>query len=308
MKLTEILGSNNIDLVLVDTSIESSHDFTWGIYECRGGYRNLDKKQLEKEAEIISNLKSVLEHSKSHTISAVTKELRVFEQIINTKMRYLSHGPLPKKKKTRTEIKRRNAESQIVLRLLQDELYRTRRMSYAKELKIEDKNYNLLLDMIKLIEPIIKIKKDLSFVLGVHNEDRARDSDTDERLTAALYWLSLFSDKSSCLITGDRDFVGLSGIITRLIGSDSFLPHNEFFRKRIIENPFKIYKRFNGEFNLSRDSSLINYDNKFLIRRSSKEINESTKDNITRMWKNFNPAIETTSISPYPVQRVSSYS
>jgi hypothetical protein len=296
MKLNEILDSNDIDLVLVDASIKGSHDFAWDIYESIN-YSHLDADKLEKEVELMQEIKRVLENPKTRTISGITEELKGFEKIINNKIKYFSSHYIPKNKKTKARIKRRNTKSQEQLILLQNKLYNIRRLSYAKELKIEDNNYKLLLNMIKLIEPIIKIKKDMSFVLGFHDEDKSRASDTDERLTAALYWLSLFSDKSNCLITKDQDLPRLSGIVTSLIGSESFLPYNEFFRKRIIENPFRIYKRTNEEvneevnkdFKLSIDNSFINYDKEFLIERAPAQINISTKYSITKMWREFNP-------------------
>ena len=242
MKLTEILDSDNIDLVLVDTSIQEDSDFSWDIYESTK-YSSLDVELLTKEIEIMKQVKEVLENPKTRTIREVTKEFRSFEEIINSKIKAFSGGYIPKNKKLRTKIKKRDNEPKSQLDILQNGLYNIRKLSYAKELKIEDNNYKLLLNMIKLIEPLIKIKKDMGFALGFHEEDRARASDTDERLTAALYWLSLFSNKSSCLITKDQDFASLSGIIPGLIGSGSFLPYNEFFRKRRIENPFRIYKK-----------------------------------------------------------------
>ena len=289
MKLNKILSSEDIDLVLVDTSITGTYDFAEAIYESTK-YSSLDVGLLEKEIESIKQAKEVLENPKTRTIRATTKELKDFEKIINSKIKDFSEGYLSKNRKIRTKIKKRDIKPKNKLNLLQNEAYNLRRISYFKELKIKDNNYELLLDMIKLIEPIIKIKKDRDFMFGFHDKDQSRDSDTDERLTAALYWLSLFSDKSSCLITNDEDFAGLSRIIIRLIGSGSFLPHNEFFRKRIIENPSKIYKGFNGEFSLSIDNSFASYDEEFLIRGSFKRVNETIKGGILKMWRGFNPS------------------
>lgn len=301
MKLTEILNSDNLDLVLVDTSIQEDSSFGWNIYET-ANYSCLDVESLTKEIAIVRQVKNVLENPKTRTIKAVTKEFRNFEQVINNKIKAFSGGYIPKNKKIRIKIKKRGNEPKCKLELLQEESYKTRMLSQAKELKLEDNNYNLLLNMIKLIEPVMRIKKDMAFVYGFHKEDRARVSDTDERLTAALYWLSLFSDKSSCLITKDQDFASLSSIIPGLIGSEYFLPYNEFFRKRIIENPFRIYKKNSkddeelkkddGEFKLAIDSSLTCYNRGFLVNKTSARKNWLIKDNIAGMWREFNPSRE----------------
>ncbi|MDP3027552.1 MAG: hypothetical protein Q8N63_07645 [Nanoarchaeota archaeon] len=293
MKLTEILNSDNIDLVLVDTSIQDDDNFGWDIYESTK-YSSLDVESLTKEIAVVMQVKGVLENPKTRTIKAVTKEFRSFEQVINNKIKAFSEGYLPKNKKIKIKIKKRDNEPRYKLELLQEEAYETRMLSQAKELKVEDNNYELLLNMIKLIEPVIKIKRDMGFVYGFHEKDRARTSDTDERLTAALYWLSLFSGKSSCLITKDQDFASLSSIIPGLIGSGYFLPYNEFFRKRIIENPFRIYKKdreINGEFKLAIDSSLTHYNRWFSVKNASTRKNWLIKDDIARMWREFNPSI-----------------
>jgi len=283
MELTEILDSE--DRIVVDASIQGGNNFTGDIYESKR-YSHLNVDLLKRQIRVIRQLKDILENPKTATISATTEELRDFEDVINNKRGYFSSHPPKKKKKTR--IQRINERPQSQLTLLQTELYSTRRASYLKELRIEDNNYKLLLNMIKLIEPIIGIKKDRGFLLGFRDEDKSRNSDTAEKLTAALYWLSLFSCKSSCLITKDQDFEGLLSIITGLIGSDSFLPHNEFFRKRITENPFRLYEKVMGDFRLLIDSSLISYDTEFLIKESSKEVNEQAKKKIAGMWEEFN--------------------
>jgi hypothetical protein len=291
MRLKEILDSKEINLVLVDTSIRKGNDFSWKIYD-RRNYSSLNKTQLKEEIEAVRQLKEILEDPKTRTIRATTQEIRYFENNINSKIKYFSKIPLPRKRKIRVKIKEVNIRLQGQLLVLQEEVYQTRRLSYSKELRIEDNNYGALLDIVKLIDSEIKTEKDAGFILGFNDKNRPRNSDKDERLATGLYWLSLFSDKSSCLITKDEYFQKLTWIVTQLIGSESFLPHNEFFRRRIIENPFKINRLYKEKSQWHIDNSFTSYDRDSLIKKSCAQINETIKGDIQQMWMKFNPSGE----------------
>ena len=96
MKLTEILDSDDIDLILYDTCVENSHDFSWDIYGSVN-YSDLNVNSLKKEIEVIGQAKEILRNPKIKTISAITKELKGFEKIINRKIEYFSSHNIPKK-------------------------------------------------------------------------------------------------------------------------------------------------------------------------------------------------------------------
>lgn len=294
MRLTEILNSE--DLILVDTSIRpDNQDFSWRIYEDKY-YTQLDR-QLSKEKFLeLENFIESLEQANVYTIKAVTKETEKLERILDDKIKFCSSRPLPKDRRKREETKRRNKKPKNLLYDLQKKVYELRTLLRNKEINrsqefknINNSKYNSLLEMTKLIEKRARLKKDIGYILGAHERDQSEDSDTDEKLVASLYWLSLFSNKNPCLLSGDADFIRLLWVVTRLIGSDYFLPYNENFRQKIIENPFKLYSKNikTGEYELAIESSKIKYDNRFLIGNISPKSNLKTRRQISRIWKEF---------------------
>ena len=297
LSLPEIV--ENEEMMILDTSLSGGNDFGWNTYEANK-YEDLSSDLLKKELEEVIIFKKLLENSSSNTIWSITEEIKKYEEIINEKIRYLSENSLNHYNKNRGKEKRerrsnnrkekrerKNSNVKSLLIKLQNETYKARRLSENKELEIKDPRYNILLEMTKLVSREAKLKKDKKYALGKRNEDRSYDSDTDEKLTACLYYQSLFSDKNPSLITKDTDFVFLLEIATRLIGSDVFLPYNESFRKRILENPFKLYLRGNGEYELRETGKNMSYTKTFEIYNLSEERNQQVQQEIEEKWKLF---------------------
>jgi len=291
--LNDILNSE--DLILVDGSIRAEgigiSSFVWEMYDSRR-YRHLKNEILEEGLMQIEYFLDILNKPNTFTINAVTEEIRDLEKILSQKIKYLSSINIATHKKNKREKRKRQEKpKQRLLMEMQEKAFSLYKLSKRKELSINCRKYDSLLEMVKLIENNIKLKKDLGYLNGEHETDRSGNSDTDEKLVSALYWLSLFSDKSPCLLANDRDFNNLLGVVTRLIGSASFLPYNEQFRQGIAQNSFKLYlknlSQKGEEYQLRVISSKIRYCPEFMIYNTTKEKSTEIKDKMFRLWQDF---------------------
>jgi hypothetical protein len=176
---------------------------------------------------------------------------------------------------------------------LQKAAYETRMLAKSKEIErmpgfeySRDSNYKTLLEMTQLLSKEIGLKRDAGYLFGEHERDESYNSDTDEKLVAMLYRLSL-AGKNSCLLAEDVDFIRLLGVITRMIGSDYFLPHNAEFREKIAQNPFRFYLKSISQkcYLLKIDSSKIRYSEDFNVRTAPQKRNTSIREQIAQLWK-----------------------
>ena len=142
--------------------------------------------------------------------------------------------------------------------------------------------------MAKLISQELNLKRDTTYLKGERETDMSKESDTDERLVATLYNLSS-SEKSSCLLSQDMDFARLLGVVSRMVCSDAFLPYNKNFRKRLIQNPFRLYVREikTRAYKLTIQSSEIICDKEFKIGNVKQEKSEEIKQEIAQIWEKF---------------------
>ena len=290
MKLAEILDSE--ELIIADGCIRArdESDFCWKIYHSmHPGF--LNSESLKEQIEVMQGFKQIFQNPNVYSIEEVTAEVREFERIVGEKIKFFNSGNTPRRKRRKRVIKKQNKEVKNLLENLHQEIYQSRRLSENSQLeqihKLKDSNYNLLLDMVKLIGDERGLKKDTAFRMGKHTEDRSQNSDTDEKLVSSLYWLSLFSNKSPCLLTRDRDFLRLLEPVTRLIGSDCFLPYNQTFRDAILKNPFKLYFESIEGYNQKVLSSEIQPKSSFFIYGPKTKSSEQIKYELTRMWEQF---------------------
>lgn len=301
--LTKILESESI--ILVDGSIEGTYsapdekNFVWEIYDVKN-YGQINKNLIEKKISEIESFAEILSCPNVYTLEEVVKEIKNFEEILNNKIKFLNDkmrlisSIVPSlHERTKEKIKMINKEPKELLKKLQEEVYKMRRLSESKEIHkfpefrdITDAEYSSLLNMTKLISYEIKLKRDTAFLIGLHETDKSKESDTDERLVATLYRLSSL-EKSSCLLSEDMDFKRLLGVVTRLICSNSFLPYNEEFREKLIKNQFKLYIKSIKEkrYKLGIQSSEIKYCEEFQIGGVTTKRSEEIKQKIDGMWK-----------------------
>lgn len=281
--LQEILSSKE-SIILIDTSIRSGsideRGVGWDIYDAQT-YVELNHGDLIRGGENIRFLTLILEHPNTATIPKITQEIKNLEQVLSNKIKFLNEnhrnrqGYHANKGRRFRKQKERSASSESLLKELQQRTYCLYRLSERKELTFEESTYQPLLEMIKLIDEAIGLKQDTHLLYHERDKPEIHDSDTDEKLTAALFYLSMFSDKPPILLTRDGDMVRLVGVIPRLIGADNFLPENKRFREAVIfRNPFRLYYLEEADFNLAieRKALIWNFiETLFCIKSMKKE-------------------------------------
>ncbi len=233
-------------------------------------------------------VKEILKRDNVYTIKEITAEIRKFEkQVMKSSdmaksMFYMGSG------NRRKEINRRAKYGPESRRYLKKQLTEIRRISEKKELRINDLRYDLLFNMTKLISEKANLKKDMSYQLGEHDVDKSYHSFTDEKLTATVYWNTLFCENDCCLIAEDRDFIRLLNGVTKMIGSKSFLPNNKIFRDKIKENSFRLYTKNGDKYRMTVSSDNLECYDGLNISAISRSENKEIKKEIALNWHQFN--------------------
>jgi len=248
MQLIEIL--NKEKNILIDGSIhEDSVDIARDIYE-KTNYGQLDINKLNLAIEDFENFEEIIKQPQVYTIRALTKELQGIETIFSQKIKNFNNFEKLRGKRVKIIYKKYYHNQKKALLKLQEITYRIRRTSKTKELDnfIDNAKYNPLLNLIKSISFQGKLKKDNSY-----------NSDTDERLTATLFYFSFYSNKSFSFLAEDKDFKKLIKTSSNLLNCNMFLPNNKDIQRRLNENPFRFYhkRRNKGDYKFIFDSKRI---------------------------------------------------
>ena len=287
VNLQAILDENEV--VLVDSSMISPRKFTigWDIYGVHN-YSKLDFKKLKYLEEWLCSTLKTLKHKSIATIPAVTKEAKGLNKILNDKLKFLdshrtrSHTNRYKGEKKRFNIKHeRENEGEELLKQVQDHVYSITTTLKKKELRVNDYRYDILLNMVKLLDQTIGLVR-------YTHEHQNTPGETVEKLSAMVYYLSVEREES-VLLTDNTNFVRLLGVATKLLGSDTFLPYNADFRKAFHEHPFKLYIMEDtlDSFDASVNSSKEEYDKKFTIHNITLEKNKEVQQIMMQHWKDF---------------------
>ncbi len=245
---------------------------------------------LESKLKSIDKIKSILERNNTYTIRNVTNEIKRLQKLINNKLDRISSVKTYNKGGHRIERKPHiRPENSKLLYDIKRELSNVRRISERKELKINDKRYDILIDIVKLISIEGKLKTDFGYLMGKRGSDRSEKSDTDEKIVATLYWQSIFSNKTPTLLAQDSDFKNLLKIVTNEIGSKIFLPYNNDFREGITRNPFTLFDRQirNGYYELVTAKDQFVYKNDFYIPKLASEKNQKVMEEINSLWQQW---------------------
>lgn len=319
--LKEILDSNSE--VILDSSAERSTSFLWEIFESRD-YSHLNANDIRDEILNYQRFLDALEHPNARTTHEITQEIRTHAEKLGEKTSYLKdpkeiyrHGAGNLNKKHRKWNKKKKGEgltdslqidpsNQKLLETLQENVFHAYQISRSKELEITDPDYKTFAEAIIQLERLLHLKQDTAYFLGKSDEDRAHYSDTDEKITATILWQSMFSNQSPALVTLDQDFIRLFGALPRLLGSDTFLPYNQLFRKRVTENPFRLYytnDRTKDDYEHSLNNSHIDFLPEFQSNVFSRRTNQETEDRIGEFWKQFSQSKTTPSITTLTSQK-----
>lgn len=294
VELKDILDAEEI--ILIDSSIKRGHGFAWEVYET-GKYSQVDIKMLKKAILDTKVFEELLYYPNVYTINGVVKEIKGFEKVVNAKVKDLDYKRKFRaySKSLKQKISKREEEVKTLFNELQQRAYSARKLAEQKKINrfpkfanVNDPVYESLLNMTKLLSRKLKLKTDTGHVMGFREKDRSEDSDTDEKLVSTLYRINMMGECAS-IASKDYDIQVLLGVVTRVIGSDSFLPYNEKFRKRNIESPFVLYfYNIGAEMYETRiDSSEIRYDGGFRLGGVDRGQELRIKEKITKSWKNI---------------------
>jgi len=281
-------------IILVDSNIQGGDRVGEKMYDAKS-FSELDLTVLKDAERDLESAKQVLLRENTHTIPEVSREIERFIAILSSTITYL---PQPSKASTKKRVKRRRrriheTRGETTLKAFQTQAYDFITLLRRKELIIDDPRYEALIDLIKLIEVPLRLKKDTASLHRQYKERDTHSSDTDERLTATLFWLSLVSAQKPVLITRDTDFVSLSSVVPRIIGADNFLPLNAEFREALSKNPYRLYitnQEYRTQYDLAVDSSTLHYDTKFNLINLSAAKNKEKQEEIKSLWLKFNEA------------------
>jgi len=288
VELQEVI--NNHDIVLIDGSLKGGEGL------CRKLYDNVNYGQLNIDSiqEVISNtegFKRILENSNVFTIPEIVEERKKFVEILGERLSFFNQSDkkhIPRGKRMRNK-KRETFKPKESLETLQRKAYKTYCLLKKNSIKIKNPESKLLLDLIKTIEPPLKLKKDIGYSIGERDTNIAHESDTDERLVSRAYWYSLFTNESTCILTADKDIWEILNIGSSGLGASFFLPYNIRFRQRLHENPITCYgprtKGQQGTYERKISTKKMTYP--IALKFEGKPIKESKRINnqIIELWE-----------------------
>jgi hypothetical protein len=93
---------------------------------------------------------------------------------------------------------------------------------------------------------------------------RLKNRLNDLKLASAGIWLSITEQKPTAIITRDSDFIRILMMAIKIMGSDFFMPNNDFFRDSMINFPVVAYFSDDmDKYHSILDSSRLRFFKKF---------------------------------------------
>lgn len=289
--LDYILESN--DLLLMDTSAQDTH-FLRDSYGIRK-IEDINLDLLNYENGNILKFINLLNDSKLGTIQEVIDEIKIYVEKLGYKIswitkykedhrKFLGNQRIKIDRKYVNHKKKDHYDLIDLLRIYHENVYKFYSICKNKKIEIKNKNYELFVQMFEIIDNAINLKKDTAYIYG--QEANNKNNHTDEKLCSALIWNSLFSNNRTGILTKDTDFIRLLGVVPKIIGSDEFLPCNQYFRKRIKSNNPHLYILYNDK--LCNEISLdYKFENTVEIKNNRDGDNKKLKTQIEAIWKEF---------------------
>lgn len=275
VKLQDILIPENI--VLIDTSFKNIPRNDLKNFFSKTDLNQINPTPLKKAINETSDLIEDLKNPNICTIQEVTKErLKLYNYIF-------THSKLLKNR----TYKKNTEQEQLVDNLVQN-IFKIYLLSKEKEIRFKG-SYSPLIEMVTLLDKTIGLQQNTHELYGRKTENNGLN--TDEKLTAAIYYLSMFSEKTPILITKDNDLTRLLGITKGLIGADDFSPTNKKFREAICTNPFYLYHQRGNEYQMRINSDETEYSN-FNIYKMSENENNKIREKMKKIWKDFKKALK----------------
>ncbi|MEK6914283.1 MAG: hypothetical protein AABW83_01400 [Nanoarchaeota archaeon] len=292
INLEEIFNEN--ELILVDGGISTKNpNFSKMIYDIRS-LRSLDSNLIDIENRNVLDIIDFMKRDTVFTIDEISGELYKYVIHIGKSIAYLSKNQKGTLFRRRVNLEgervsyscRKEIEDQnlSLLKNYHNNLYNLYNSFKRKSLKINDRRYKFLTDILELIDNKIGLQRDTAYVYG--DKELPTKSINDDKLVGVLYYNCMFLKKKTAILTSDSDFARIMGVTPFLMGSDDFLPYNNNFRESLNKNQFNIYiyDAINDKINKRIFEFPLMYKKEFVIRCVSSEENQIFKDKIRNLW------------------------
>jgi len=231
------------------------------------------------------------------TIKEVADEIMELERIISQKISYISKFDI--KKARELGARRCNAGISVQEKMydLQEIIFKTYRTAKQKDV-LSDKDFgiditklNLLHEMLCCLGSALPLKPKKVYVYQDKAIERNSEDDrnrTDEKLIATAFYLSMYCNKKSSIISSDSDFMRMIPLSIGMLSTNDFSPYNEAFKSAMQNYPFKFYfcDRETRDCVLRLQSNLIIFNKQFEIRHDSAKT-ETTKAKILEFLKSL---------------------
>lgn len=158
-----------------------------------------------------------------------------------------------------------------------------------KSIRISDPTYESFVEMIKLVDRHSGIKKSTRKKMQFPDYDPLKVDlpDTDERLVATAYWISILSDKKVGVIAKDNDFFGLFTVIPKVLGAGDFMHYNDLFRRKLHTNYIRFYYMQDESVCEKMSTYDVHTPKDFALFRASEEAARDVKRQISGFWREF---------------------
>ena len=231
-QLAEIVEMENP--LLLDAGVSSSNGFYWWL----GGIKipeQLERDKMKEEIHRLDYFVSLLKNPHARTIEKVCEELsKIARHVAN--VRKFIFGGYDSEEYPDEEILLEELEASA-LSLWQTSKKATTCKRGDRLLSSNIENFSA---MLKLLAPVLEIKRDYHKKYGNHKANGTSDSDTDEYISATLYELFL-SGKTPAIATKDTDILRFLTQTPAVLCSNEFSPAKQDLKEAVCNMGFKVY-------------------------------------------------------------------
>lgn len=258
MKHKQVYSLNRVledDAVLIDTSCTATSKIGNLLKNLRGvPASEIDREFFREYLDRINFLISAFGKHGTYTIPEITSEIKRFGKIFaDYKKKIDSKTGLNRTFSKKIKVKVLNGK--VFLDEALEGIRKLEEISKKSEVQLGyDLTYVLLTEVIKAVSEDMKVKTDFGFITGKSQRDSSYDSDTDEKILAAVYYFCLNNQKTALLTRDASDFVGLAKYTLAMMVNESYN-----FRMKLTLYPFTIYRLagHNGLRVLANSSDLL---------------------------------------------------
>ena len=253
------------DILLVDGSVKNPE--SRGYLPNQGHFALICEETLKRIMDDIMIFSGIIGSKNSRTIPEVVEELHVYEQGLSGSYRFLTFSDCSRSLKSivkqvsegSDDLQKQSLSTEGKAAIVRDRnkksygnlLLRINKcisLFHSRAIRIVDPAYDELVEMIKTLDRAVGLKRSTRELIKDpdYSSSNSSASDTDERLVATSFWISMFSNKRVGILTNDNDFFSLLRATPEMLGAREFQPYNKMFRVPIKRNPVQLYYRLNG--------------------------------------------------------------